>query len=61
LDDNERQTVGAPSELAEAEEVPPWFENIVKLLFTGPILISFLCGGIPTALAICWCVSQLFL
>jgi hypothetical protein len=52
-------SVGAPTELAEAEEMPGWIADIVKALTAGPILLAFLCGGLPTALAVCWCVSQI--
>ena len=55
------EPVGAPTELADAEEVPDWFANSVKAIFSVPILVGFLCGGIPSLLAVCWCIGQLLL
>ena len=54
------KVVGAPSELADAEEVPDWLANFVKLVFSGPILLGLVCGGLPSALAVCWHISQMF-
>lgn len=55
------QLVGAPTELADAEEMPGWFADIVKVITAGPIIIGFLCGGLPLLLGICWCIAQILL
>lgn len=56
-----RQTVGAPSELAEAQEVPSWFAQLVTAITAVPVLIGFLCGGFPLLIGICWCIAQFLL
>ena len=54
-------TYGAPKALADAEEVPGWFANLVMTVMAAPMLLGFLCGGIPLLMGICFCIAQLFL
>ncbi len=50
--------VGAPTVYADAEEVPDWFATLVKGLFTVPILVGVLCGGVPFICSIIWYILQ---
>jgi hypothetical protein len=54
-------TVGAPTELADAEEVPGWFANLVKAVTAVPILVGFFCGAIPLLCGILWCIFTLII
>ena len=57
-----RETVGAPTELADAQEVPEWFANIVKAATAGPIVIAFVFGILPCGICTTiWCITTLFL
>lgn len=60
MEENRPPSVGAPTEYAEAEEVPGWFAGLVEAVMAGPVIIAFLCGGLPTLLAICYCIATLF-
>lgn len=53
--------LGSPTEYADAEEFPEWFGNLVKMLTAGPVLIGFLCGGLPIILSACFCIATLFI
>ncbi|MBZ0306827.1 MAG: hypothetical protein K8I82_12230 [Anaerolineae bacterium] len=60
MEEKSPPTVGAPTELAEVEEVPGWFAGLVEFLMAGPVILAFLCGGLPMLAAACYCVAQLF-
>lgn len=56
------ETIGAPSYLSESEEVPQWFEDIIKALAAGPILIGAILGVLlPLISAAFYCIWILFL
>lgn len=55
------ETVGAPTELADAEEVPTWIADLVKAITAAPILIAFVCGGLPLTCAVIWCIISVLL
>lgn len=55
------RSVGAPTELADREEVPTWFADLFKVITGGWFFIALLCGGVPTLCGIGWCIMTLFL
>lgn len=60
-DNNPATPVGAPTHLADAEEMPGWVANIVKTITALPILIGFLCGGLPLICGILFCIVSVLL
>jgi hypothetical protein len=53
------QYVGAPTELADSEEMPNWVGDLVKGMSVFPLLVGFLCGGLPAICGILWCIVTL--
>ncbi|MFP4322521.1 MAG: hypothetical protein ACLFTK_08710 [Anaerolineales bacterium] len=53
--------VGAPTELADAQEIPEWMGNIVKAGSFGPLVIGLFCGGLPSLCGILACIGWFFI
>jgi hypothetical protein len=52
------EVVGSPSVLAEAEEMPKWFSDIVTAISAGPIIIGFIVGSLGfVGTAICYILT----
>ncbi len=60
-DDPAVPVVGAPTELADAQEIPEWLGNLVKAGSMGPLVIGLFCGGLPSICGILACIGWLFI